>query len=303
MIRPSALLFAAAVGAPLLAPSSALAQHDLTAVALAGDDANDCSRPAPCRTFARAVSQTNAGGVVVALDSGGYGPVVIDRSLTIEAADGAYAAVRVTAGDGIVVAPTAARVTLRGLYLFGAGTGTRGIVAHEGAAMIVTTVERCVIDGFEVAIHAQSGLHVFDTTIRSSTDGVVVTRNAAPPHLNEEGRTTLDGVRFATTRAAVDARARSNVVVRDSVVAGGTWGLLTSGDGRLMVDRCAIRNTAIAIMAQDTSAVRVSRSVVTDNTWAGLVASPTSVVESWGNNRILGNPIDVAGTVTIVGGL
>jgi hypothetical protein len=49
-----------------------------------GDDVNPCSRTAPCKTFAGAISKTATGGIIEALDPGGFGAVTITKSMTIE---------------------------------------------------------------------------------------------------------------------------------------------------------------------------------------------------------------------------
>src|SRR5205809_911246 len=83
-----------------------------------GNDANLCSVNAPCRSFARAISQTNAGGEVIALDSGGYGSFTVDRGLTVMAAPGVYAGITATSTDAIVISATAlSRGGLRNLLV------------------------------------------------------------------------------------------------------------------------------------------------------------------------------------------
>ncbi|PYQ51096.1 MAG: hypothetical protein DMF59_08935, partial [Acidobacteria bacterium] len=66
---------------------TANAQASRTWVSGVGDDANPCSRTAPCKTFAGAISKTAAGGEISVLDPGGFGAVTITKSITIEGAD------------------------------------------------------------------------------------------------------------------------------------------------------------------------------------------------------------------------
>ena len=49
-----------------LLPLPALGQATRTWVSGVGDDANPCSRTAPCKTFAGAISKTAAGGEIIA---------------------------------------------------------------------------------------------------------------------------------------------------------------------------------------------------------------------------------------------
>src|SRR5262245_18054817 len=68
------------------------AQASRTWVSGVGDDANPCSRTAPCKTFAGAISKTAAGGEIDILDPGGYGTVTITKSITINGA-GSYGSI------------------------------------------------------------------------------------------------------------------------------------------------------------------------------------------------------------------
>src|SRR5262249_8602711 len=78
------LSFAATLLAPLMQSSTAHAQATRTWVSGVGDDANPCSRTAPCRTFAGAISKTALNGEINCLDPGGFGAVTITKSITID---------------------------------------------------------------------------------------------------------------------------------------------------------------------------------------------------------------------------
>src|SRR6478609_10918411 len=82
--------------------SIAQAQATRTWVSGVGDDANPCSRTAPCKTWAGAISKTAAGGEINALDPGGYGPVTITKSITLDGA-GTNASILAAGTNGIVV--------------------------------------------------------------------------------------------------------------------------------------------------------------------------------------------------------
>src|SRR5438045_6912203 len=64
------------------------AQATRTWVSGVGDDANPCSRTAPCKTFAGAISKTAEGGEIDALDPGGFGTVTITKAITLEGTQG-----------------------------------------------------------------------------------------------------------------------------------------------------------------------------------------------------------------------
>src|SRR3989449_1514048 len=105
----------------------AQAQATRTFVSGVGNDANPCSRTAPCKTFAGAISKTAAGGEINCLDPGGFGAVTITKSLTISC-DYTEGGVLVSGTNGIVINAAATDVvTLKGLDIEGLGTGLSGI--------------------------------------------------------------------------------------------------------------------------------------------------------------------------------
>src|SRR5258708_34192060 len=104
--------------------SIAQAQATRTWVSGVGDDASPCGRPAPCKTFAGAISKTAAGGEIDALDPAGYGAVTITKAMTIDGGGGQVASVLVSGTNGIVVAAGPSDVViLRNLRIKGHGTG------------------------------------------------------------------------------------------------------------------------------------------------------------------------------------
>ena len=112
----------------LLGTAFMSAQASRTWVSGVGDDANPCSRTAPCKTFAGAISKTAAGGEIDALDPAGYGAVTITKGITIDGGGGQVASVLVSGTNGIVVqAGPSDTVILRNLRINGIGTGINGI--------------------------------------------------------------------------------------------------------------------------------------------------------------------------------
>jgi len=164
-----------------LISSAAQAQATRTWVSGVGDDVNPCSRTAPCKTFAGAIYKTAGGGEISVLDPGGFGSVMIRKSITIDGT-GMLSGVLATAGiNGITIDitevkdPSISAVRLRGLSLNGAGTGTNGINIITAGAV---SVEDSVIDGFKGSgIKVGAGLvFVRNTTIRNNvTAGITVT--------------------------------------------------------------------------------------------------------------------------------
>src|SRR4051795_6752110 len=119
------LLSLAAVAAVVsLGAGAAQAQATRTWVSGVGDDANPCSRTAPCKTFPGAISKTAAGGEINCLDPGGFGGVTITKAITI-ACEGVTAGVLVSGVNGILVAAGASDVVfLKGLDIEGLGMTT-----------------------------------------------------------------------------------------------------------------------------------------------------------------------------------
>ena len=152
--------------------SSGQAQATRTWVSGVGDDLNPCSRMAPCKTFAGAISKTARGGEIDALDPGGFGSVTITKSITIDGkAPFAPYSTLAPGFSGINInipyKGDAARVRIRGLSLNGMGTGNHGI---NVIAANKVTVEDCVIDGFgNNGINVGAGVvFVRNTTIRNN---------------------------------------------------------------------------------------------------------------------------------------
>src|SRR5256714_7223784 len=150
--------------------SDAQAQATRTWVSGVGDDANPCSRTAPCKTFAGAISKTAAGGEIDALDPAGYGAVTITKAITIDGGGGQVASVLVSGTNGIVVqAGPSDVVILRNLRLNGIGTGINGIRFLSGKALIV---DKCEIFGFttngvDIALGASAQAWVTETNIEN----------------------------------------------------------------------------------------------------------------------------------------
>lgn len=162
------------------------AQATRTWVSGVGDDANPCSRTAPCKTFAGAISKTAAGGVINTLDGGGFGAVTITKAITIEADGAGTASVLASGTNGIVVnAPAGSMVYLRGLQIEGAGTGLSGVLVLGGDVHI----EDCVIQNFRgnpgVGINSQgnvtSRVFIARSSIMGNKVGIRVTATAPSP--------------------------------------------------------------------------------------------------------------------------
>src|ERR1700760_4033251 len=116
------------------------AQASRTWVSGTGDDANPCSRTAPCKTFAGAISKTAAGGEISVIDPGGFGAVTITKSITING-DGTTAGILAATVNGIIVnAGDNDVVTIRSISIngtSGANIGLNGIRYLAGRTLRV----------------------------------------------------------------------------------------------------------------------------------------------------------------------
>ena len=171
-IAATALLLALALNA-----TPAAAQAVRTFVSGHGADTGTCGVGSPCRTFAYAITQTNASGEIVVLDSAGYGIVTISKAISITNEQGGEAAITVTAGDGITIAAGAGDViNLTGITLTGGG-GANGITFTSGARL---NIKNCVARGFtangvNLTPGASSNFNITDTVVsENGGSGIVV---------------------------------------------------------------------------------------------------------------------------------
>ena len=124
---------------PVLGTDPANAQATRTWVSGVGDDANPCSRTAPCKTWAGAISKTAPMGEIECLDPGGFGAVTITVSITIDCT-GSFGSALVSGTNAIVVNGAGITVTLRGISMNGLNTGLNGVYFLGGAALILDRV-------------------------------------------------------------------------------------------------------------------------------------------------------------------
>lgn len=283
--------------------SLAQAQATRTWVSGVGNDINPCSRTAPCKTFAGAISKTAIGGEIDVLDGGGFGSVTITKSITIDGGPG-LGSILASGTTGVVVSIAAnandpeRRVTLRRLSINGTGlnntiglrTGIRGISWTAGRSLYV---EDCYIqaftnEGIRVALTEDLGfLSVKDTNVQNCNVGISFTTTTG------NFLATLDRARverISTTGVAVGTH--SHMTIRDSfVVFNGGDGISVNGtatDSTVDTEMSVVshNNTGIRNGAAGCT-IRLSNTAIQDNL-TGL-ASAGGVFSSAGNNVITGN--------------
>jgi hypothetical protein len=294
----------------LLPALPASAQATRTWVSGVGDDANPCSRTAPCKTFAGAISKTATAGEINVLDSGAFGAVTITKSITISS-EAFEAGVLATLGSsGIIVnAPATAVIVLRGLDIEGAGTGAHGIRFLAGAAL---HVEDCTINNFaqkgiDFEPNSSSLLFVSDTVVRNNrvsalnSGGIFV-----KPTATGFATVTLDNVLIKNNQFGMRVEGGTLAVVRDSTSTGNvTDGFLAVatavGGAKIQLEASVTSNNlGNGLRADQAGAtIRISDSSVTDNSGTGLSATAGGSIVSFGNNSVAGNAVNGAPTTTV----
>jgi hypothetical protein len=259
-----------------------------------GDDANPCSRTAPCKTFAGAISKTANRGEINCLDPGGFGGVTITKSIAIKC-HYTEGGVLVSGTNAIVVnAPTDARITLKGLDINGIGTGLNGIRIISARSVKIVDAE---VFGFvRNAIDIEPNANVLTR--------VTIERS----HLHDN---TGNGVLVAPASGTGGAR----VTVRNNAIDDNGCGITGARFGADTLFnysvRCGTQNAdadtgAATIHAIDnqisdsefrgvfsngsSSLVRIGNNLITGTVGLAVEAINTGTLASWGDNRIIGNP-------------
>jgi len=168
----------AALAALLVASSATWAAAPRTFVSTSGSDSNsasNCGPTTPCRTFNVALAATNAGGEVVALNSGGYGTATITQAVSIVIPSGIDGAISVPAAtSGITVNAPGALVVLRGLSITGQSVASTIGIDIVAAGRVV--VQGANLIGLDSGISALSGgsLDVTASTINDCFTGIAL---------------------------------------------------------------------------------------------------------------------------------
>jgi hypothetical protein len=176
-------VFAVAFGAIAFA-SIGHAQATRTWVSGVGDDANPCSRTAPCKTWAGAISKTAAGGEISALDPGGFGAVTITKAITLNG-EATLASIVACGTNGIIVAaPSTAVVRIIHLKILGCSQsptaiGINGISYTSGKQLLVEDTK--IYDFGTSCINANGAglqVNVYDSTLSNCVLGLVAQNGA-----------------------------------------------------------------------------------------------------------------------------
>jgi hypothetical protein len=284
----SALLGALFVAGLAIAPAHAQATR--TWVSGVGDDANPCSRTAPCKTFAGAISKTATAGEIDVLDPGGFGAVTITKSISIYDDGVGEAGVLVSGTNGIVIsAGSTGIVNLRGLIFDGLNSSLSGVLINSAQRV---TIQNCVIQEFGPSA---AGINVTPSTTMTLKiqDSTIINNNNIGVNIKPSGG--------ATVFASID-RTRIDNNAGDGVHADGTGGgpvLLAISDSSMSVNA---GNGLVVLSGPSNAKANVIRSTFGTNGGAGIQAN-----QSGGGSAaaIVGSSLfadDSGGAISLVGG-
>ena len=289
MIGKSLLGALAAAAITAFAAGSANAQATRTWVSGVGDDANPCSRTAPCKTFAGAISKTAAGGEIDCLDPGGFGGVTITKAITIDCG-GVTGGVLVAGTNAVIinVATANAHVNLRNLTILGLGSG---LSAVRILSCRFVTLDNVKINGFATAgvdlapASGAVGLVINDTHITNTSVAVRVS-GAGGSAVIIDNLTTANGgrgIELATGTATISI---DNSAFQNHFVAAIAT---TAGNGTINVAGSLVASNVLAFGAGSSgSTIRISDNDILNNTTGFTIAAGATIATS-GNNTSQGN--------------
>ena len=294
----------------------ASAQATRTWVSGVGDDVNPCSRTAPCKTFAGAISKTAPGGEINCLDPGGFGGVTITKSLSIVCQYTEGGVLSAGAGvNGIVVnAGATDHVYLRGIDFHGATSAQNGIRFVAGASL---TVEESVIrrynatNGLGISFQPSGASQLFLNNVTISNNGNAATGGGIliqPTGAGGTARVEMRNVRVTGNSNAglrVDTTGNTGfgilIAIENSQFSGSPTGIsintpAATTSAQLVVNGSLISNNTTGINATgNPNRSRVANSTITNN-GTGINATGGAIINSFGTNNLDGNGVD--GTFT-----
>lgn len=301
------LLFAPIVGlTPLASPAHAQAGLlTRTWVSSSGDDAQNCSRTTPCKTFVGAAAKTSAGGQIDCLDPGGFGAITIAKALTIDCSQGArFGSIIFQGGNAIVVSAGASDVViLRGLEIDGvrqsSAAGANGIVYRSGLEL---HVEDCFFHGFSnsaisvVTSATVSRLYVNNSYLLNSGTGLIAGPTAgivlvALDNVHVEQNTT--GIALNGGSAQIFASVSNSSIANNTGSSANSFGVTANVNTSLIMNNDVVYANAAAGVNANGSAttVLVGASTIVQNE-VGVSTTNGATMQSFKNNQIALNGTD-----------
>ena len=295
------------VGVCLLAaaPQAAQAQATRTWVSGVGDDVNPCSRTAPCKTFAGAISKTAAGGEIDVLDSGGFGTLTITKAITIDGNTGAIGSSLASGTVGFTVSAAATdRIILRNLTINGAGVtlGTNGVNVVSAGSVTLANVNIMNFSNFCINFQPanKSNLIVDHSNLDNCAGGAVMVSTAAGT--GGINRVTISSSTLQKSGFGVSVGANSSVIIADSLIANGANGgvLATTGTSKVLIRSSDLaQNQVFGVHSSGGGAISLTDTNVSFTNGTGMMfEADGSVIGTWTNNYFNGNIADGTSNVT-----
>ncbi len=298
-----ALLSLAIIGLafPFLAASPAQAQAARTWVSGTGNDANPCSRTAPCRTFDQALTVTQPGGEINCLDAGDFGGLNITMSVTISCQAGTAGMVAQEFGTlgTRVHAATTDVVTVRGLDIKGQDYSGAGIFIESAKAV---HIEKCTIRNVRANPVTAAGIFIGSVaaTIFLFVEDTVISDNSVGIRLASTGGFKVASLKNVVITGSTsdglqlpDSNTYANVTKSIISGNGGSAVVAGSSSSTVNIDRSTIANNAVALNAAVSGAtIRISGNNIYNNT-TGFVIGGTfffpALIESDNTNNTGGS--------------
>jgi Right handed beta helix region len=250
--------------------ATAQAQNNKSYIATTGNDTNNCTASAYCRTLARGLAVTNPRGEVIIVDSGDFGAATVSDPVDITARD-SDASITATSGNGLTIS-TSGPVTITGLNLSGEGTGSNGIAVTSVGFLRLYHVQ---IQGFAsdgIAFAAAGGdLAVYDSKINDcGHDGLLLQAAGAHAYVHDSA---FDDNGFAGADSA-----QGLITVADSSAHYNEIGFFADGGRVELYGDRAIFN--VMGMAATSGALYFADCLVADNTDSYVIVAPGTMAGS-----------------------
>jgi hypothetical protein len=272
--------------------SGAFAQATRTWVSGVGDDANPCSRTAPCKTFAGAISKTADKGEISVLDPGGFGVVTITKGITLNGTGtlagilSAGSPAAITVNDINAAVPNSSVVIIRDVSMNGAGTGTSGVRYLSGKTVMLDhcSIYGLTTHGIDVSKTAAGNLKVINSVIENvGADGIHSTTTAAQI-LGTVSNTEI----MNCGSDGMESVANTLMAVSNSRLTHNANGIRSTGSGsQFNIDDVFIAYSSVALQASAGSTFRVSDSIIAQN--ATGISQNGGVIDSFQGNSLMGN--------------
>jgi hypothetical protein len=279
----------------------AQAQATRTWVSGVGDDVNPCSRTAPCKTFAGAISKTATAGEISVLDPGGFGALTITKSITVNG-EGTLAGNLAAGISGFTInALDTSVININDVSINGnntAGTFHGVRILQAGSVNLEdVSIYNFSANGIDITESSDVKLSVNRVTIRNVTGAGIRADTSAGL-----ARVSVKNSHISGCGTGISGRRNSRIVVKDSVVTLNTIGVHSESNGGtsaiVALEGCTISlNTSHGIQAGGgistaPSAVRISDNIIANNSGAGVTILANGLVDTFLNNEILGNSPD-----------